>query len=548
MSIFTYYGKDNEQAQKEALQKAQLQRQLQQAAPRENALGVEGNGALSKTAAPEPVKRKRPVLNALKTVAGWAVDPIARKSEEELEEIRKKQPFYQDPADAFWTGMAIDTADAMMGNQPQSNALRMMGEARMRNPQTQMQYLDYQIKQQQLDDLEAQRQINIKLGQPAQLDTTAVPGQPSSSVTTPAVQSDTPYIDQEEREAQAYLDSDNASMRAIGRDLMAKVGDKRRALANKGGQKVDDDRTLRTLLPQIATQGADGKWVLNPNANPQLVNDYNDAYYRRHGPTEFTDPVTKARTLQQGIAPTDLLVPEGMPQPNSPENIYREQFVSRGMQLDLEGLDATQATRTDYITRIANATEQMARIENTQSPDKQGLALDKLNIFTSFTGEGESQFSKWVTQKLAEDVNLTAQEKEYIQAGQNLIAAILRPETGAVIGPSEVSQTAKLVFKTHDMNKTRQDITDNYRSDKLISIIDSMPDAWKFKPVRLQQWYNVFGEKEFNRTVVDVLKNSNFFKYGDPNTLPDFGKKTSGGNGQQNKSRVKAGTFTQGEG
>ena len=80
-----------------------------------------------------------------------------------------------------------------------------------------MQYLDYQIKQQQLDDMEALRQVNVQLGQPSQLNAAPATDQERSTVTTPATQSETPYLVEEERRANAYLNSPNLSLQAAGR-------------------------------------------------------------------------------------------------------------------------------------------------------------------------------------------------------------------------------------------------------------------------------------------------------------------------------------------
>ena len=419
--------------------------------------------------------------------------------------------------------MGQDVADAMLGINSGSHAMTMMNEARMMQPETQMQYIDYQIKKQQLDDMEALRQVNVQLGQPSQLNAAPATDQERSTVTTPATQSETPYLDEEERRAKAYFNSPNLSLQAAGRELMANIGKERRALANKGGQKVVDARTLRALLPQIATKGADGQWVQNPNADPNLVSQYNDAYMRRHGPTQITDPVTKATTVQQSIAPKDLLVPSSMPQPETTGQIYRKQYENEVIALDFQGLSEPQSKRAGFANRMANAAQQMAAIEANQG-EKKGLPLAKLQMFTSFTGEGADAFTAFITEQITADKALTDEQKAYIQAGRNMLLAILRPETGAVIGPSEVSDTAKLVFKTHDMNQSRQDMTDNYRSDQVISVIDSMPDAWKFKSVRLQQWYDIFGEKEFNKDILEVLKNSNLFRHGDPARVPRFYK------------------------
>ena len=368
MMSFGLLGNNNQQAQQEALKKAQLERQLQaqQNATNTNAGLSPTQGALSKPR-PKPDKlANRPVLRTLRNVARAGLAPIT--SDPQAAQKKAANPFYKDPADAFWAGMGQDVADAMLGINRGSNAMAMMNEARMMQPETQMQYIDYQIKKQQLDDMEALRQVNIKLSQPAQQDNTTVPSRPSSSVSTPVsqsvitpvTQSSTPYLDEEERVARAYLNSPNLSLQAAGREMMANIGKERRALANKGGQKVVDDRTLRALLPQIATKGADGQWVQNPNADPNLVSQYNDAYMRRHGPTRITDPVTKATTIQQSTAPTDLLVPPGMPQPETPGQIYKTQFDKEVIDLDLKGLSESQTKRGGFANRMTNAAQQMA--------------------------------------------------------------------------------------------------------------------------------------------------------------------------------------------
>lgn len=481
MSIFTYYGQNNEQAQKKALQKAQLQRQPEQAAPRENALGVEGNGALSKNAAPEPVKRKRPVLNALKTVAGWAVDPIARKSEEELAEIRKTQPFYQDPADAFWAGMAIDTADAMMGNQPQSNALRMMSDARMNDPQTQMQYLNFQTAQLELDEATRQQKLSIDKRKALQ--------QLQDMRKTDNWSQMAPRA-KLEAEADIYSNSDNIDVQQLAMPIYEKLATIDASNLRSFGTPYDQAmKVFNETMSQIPlhsytpTSAAQFVEQLKKDINKHIESKSTQPFFPDMSKLELDPRYTPVTTPSGAVQ----MVPTRGDTPGktvlSSEEAIQEKVLSQSVQDEAKRVtDKADPKNKEMIDKLARS------YEGLESGGRHRRALKSLygNIegrslartATSFKDQdavdADQRLRSLLNQLSLESVELLKGQGQITENERAMLAAavsLLSSEEGYLISDDELDRQLDEIGKTIDRALVRWDTANEFKTN----IIDQLP-------------------------------------------------------------------------
>ena len=486
-SQITAQAAQQENAQRAAKEKEIRRRagilELDEVKKRQSPGLASSSGALSGSQPKQDRLAKRPVLRTLRNIARAGISPMVSQP---MTPEQKANPFYKDPADAFWAGMGQDVADAMLGINSGSHAMTMMNEARNMQPETQMQYLNYQVQKQNLEEKERQ----ITISKAVELATTN-----ALSVLDAADTSEVDPIVLMEVVGKQLLASDNPFVKQEGLNQLKEVSTIRGVSARSGSQDYRDDNIISSLLPRVYTQDQKGVWQPNPNASAQDMQDYSDAYTRRYGPKSQYNNATGQMNYIQTPAPTNLPVPSAFPTQDLTTFDRDKARRQSAAEVAVKGLDAAQTKRSIYIERMVNNAEKLEAIEKMQEENGQpvGMSLAAYEAFMAIDNKEDSllqHMNKVLQKKVWPEI-----DQEYFQLGQDFILAILREESGAAIGASEAANIARLAFKTQNMKEGRQEAVSRYRSTQIRGNIVAMPWGWEDRDAFYHAWEDLYADR-----------------------------------------------------
>jgi len=411
-------------------------------------------------------------------------------SDPQAAQKRAANPFYKDPADAFWAGMGQDVADAMLGIDSGSNAMTMMNEARNMQPETQMQYLDYQIKNRELTKtqaLEAATDLAYK-----NLDLQQLENDPLSV-------------------EQKVIDNLFTIGRQTGNgDINMIAQEKYMELL-----KLKDQRGLPRGSAQERAFSTIYDQSIDPNS-PEYLKAWNVAFGERR---EWDDGLGKWRKFRDRVPGPDVRIPDAYRGefPQAPTQPGRDQpnvvVAPNAQQKRKPGMDTTWVPVDPNLTdpqfwaaqgydmdTVMRSRRETAKGLSGDAGDSANYLQTQLRALTNlhkmerqFKGKPLISERMWYTYAMADQsdrgaldkiwatlfkTSLTEDQKNYLANAKLFATASLRKDSGAALTADETATYSERGVINDSMGEERRKTIDDWRMDQVAALFNYIPVGW----------------------------------------------------------------------